>query len=68
MANTKLNKSTYQPKNDSDALNPLFTFQQTNQDLLVAMLNGQLDPMEMIKAELKSRGLDENGKWVGFKK
>lgn len=66
MKNT--NKSTnYTPKNDSDDLNPRYLFQGIATDLLVAVVKKQIDPVEIANKELQNRGLDENGKWVGFK-
>ncbi|HCY75957.1 MAG TPA: hypothetical protein DHV28_08540 [Ignavibacteriales bacterium] len=58
----------YKPKSDSDELNPSYLFQGIATDLLVAILKGQIDPVELAKKELKNRGLDEDGKWVGFRK
>jgi len=66
MENTnKLN--VYTPKNDSDDLNPRFLFQGIATDLLVAIVNRQIDTIEIASNELQNRGMDENGKWVGFK-
>jgi hypothetical protein len=61
----KLN--TYTPKNDSDDLNPIYLFHMTATDLLVAIVKKQINPVELANKELINRGLDENGKWVGFK-
>lgn len=61
------NESAYQPKDDSDELNPKYLFCTRATDLLVAIVNGQIDPVELARQELKSRGLDNAGKWVGFK-
>jgi len=62
------NKLTnYTPKNDSDDLNPRYLFQGIATDLLVAIVNKQIDTIEIASKELQNRGLDENGKWVGFK-
>ena len=58
----------YIPKNDSDDLNPRYLFQGIATDLLVAIVNHQIDPNELANTELKNRGLDKTGKWVGFKK
>lgn len=58
----------YTPKNDSDSLNQDYMFQTTETDLLVAIANGLIDPIELVKKELANRGLDLNGKWIGFKK
>jgi len=59
---------TYKPKNDSDDLNPIYLFRLTATDLLVAIIKKQIDPVELARKELQNRGLDENGKWVGFGK
>jgi hypothetical protein len=58
----------YIPKNDSDELNPIYMYHLTATDLLVGIVHNQIDPLELAKKELKNRGLDENGKWVGFGK
>lgn len=60
-------KSTYQPKNDSDELNAQFLYSMIANDLLIAIVNGQIDPKELAAAELANRGFDNNGKWIGFK-
>ena len=51
-----------------DELNPELAFQTLNSDLLAKFATGELDPVEYIKRELASRGLNEQGEWVGFKK
>lgn len=35
-------------------------------DILVEVANGRLDLNEVVLNELRNRGLDNNGKWVGF--
>ena len=57
----------YIPKNESDDLNPKYLFQGIATDLLVAIVNKQIDPVELANKELENRGLDSTGKWVGFK-
>lgn len=52
----------------SDELNPLYLYSLTATALLTDILAGKIDPVEFAKKELKNRGLDEDGKWVGFKK
>lgn len=42
-------------------------FQTLPVDVLVAIANGQLDAVELVKAELKSRYLNEQGEWIGVK-
>lgn len=60
--------ATYIPRNDSDELNSDYLFSTTATDLLVAIAQGTLDPVELAKMEIKARGLDNTGKWVGFSK
>jgi hypothetical protein len=42
-------------------------FQRITTDLLVAIINKQIDPVELVSKELQNRGLDLDAKWVGFK-
>jgi len=49
-----------------DALNPSFIFQQTMPDLLLAIVNGLIDPVAAARAELANRGLNQDGVWCGF--
>lgn len=58
----------YIPKNDSDDLNPKYLFHGIANDLLVAIVHHQIDPIALAKKELTNRGLDENGRWIGFRK
>jgi len=51
-----------------DELNPNFIFQSSFTELLVQIASGKIDANELAKQELKNRGLDLEGKWVGFKK
>ena len=37
-------------------------------DILVEVANGRLDLNKLALLELKNRGLDKNGKWIGFNK
>lgn len=37
-------------------------------DILVEVANGRIDLNKVASLELKNRGLDINGKWVGFMK
>lgn len=50
-----------------DALNPKYLFSLTANDLLCKIVNGEIDPKELAWSELRNRGYDSNGKWVGFK-
>lgn len=51
-----------------DEENPLFLFSLTNAKLLVKLLRKDFDLREMVKHELSNRGLDNSGKWIGFKR
>lgn len=51
-----------------DELNPQFMFQGTATDLLVAATKGEIDLNQLVAKELAGRGLDKDGKWVGFAK
>jgi hypothetical protein len=51
-----------------DELNPRFLFSTTSTTLLVESLNKVFDVNELIKNELVNRGVDANGRWVGFNK
>jgi hypothetical protein len=49
-----------------DNENPIFAFSLTTTSLLVKFLNGELDAPTLMKYELRNRGLDVTGKYVGF--
>ena len=49
-----------------DELNPLFVFQMTHNDLLVAIAIGKLDAVQLAREELANRGMGKAGSWVGF--
>jgi len=52
-----------------DEENPLFIFNSTNKDLLLDIISGKIDAVQMVRMELYNRGLDENtGAWVGWSK
>lgn len=52
----------------SDDLNPAYIFQTIAAQILASIARGDVDPVVLAKRELASRGLDQNGKWVGFAK
>lgn len=60
------NKSKYDDRNDD--LNPRYMFSTTATQLLSEALKGDFDITYLLKKELANRGLDINGKWVGFDK
>lgn len=51
-----------------DDENPIFIFHQTSTDLLVDMLSGKINVKALIKHQLKCRGFDQTGRFVGFNK
>jgi len=51
----------------SDELNPAFMLSGINSELLSKVIKGEIDLQELAKREMENRGLNENGKWVGFK-
>lgn len=51
-----------------DAVNPIFIFSLTATELLVKIVSGEIDAVGLAKLELQNRGMDNSGKWVGFKK
>jgi|GEM_PF-831218 len=50
-----------------DAKNPLACAQTFHTDLLVKIAGHCFDMVTLARYELKSRGLNEEGMWVGFK-
>lgn len=55
-------------ENLPDELNPAFIFEQTDTELLCAAFAGEISLLELAKRALTSRGLDENGNYIGFLK
>ena len=51
-----------------DDKNPAYLFQTTDTSILLAIAQDRIDPVELAKKELASRGLGSNGQWIGFKK
>ena len=49
-----------------DEENPIFLFNQTNTNLLLDLINGKIDARELALIELKNRGLNDQGRFVGW--
>lgn len=49
-----------------DDLNPDFIFSGTFTELLIRVANGELNAQDIAKRQLENRGLNIEGKWVGF--
>lgn len=54
--------------NNGVELEALLSIQVIDFTLLTAAAQGKIDLNEMAKQELANRGLNAEGKWVGFKK
>lgn len=50
----------------NDELNPNYLFSLTWNDMLVKIVSGEVDPVQLAREQLANRGLDQSGKWVGF--
>ncbi len=64
----KVNVFIPEKEDMNDEVNPDFIFQSTATELLVKAVRGEIDIHELAWQELRSRGLDHNGKWIGFDK
>jgi len=53
-------------ENVPDDLNPRFIFSITHSQLLSNILKNKIDLEYLLRRELSNRGLNEDGKWVGF--
>lgn len=51
----------------ADDENPLFLFDQTSTSLLVKILAKEFNIYTLIRHNLRQRGVDDKGRWVGFK-
>jgi len=51
-----------------DALIPVYAVQVLATPLLVKFAKGEIDMEKLARAELKNRGLDLKGKWIGRRK
>lgn len=49
-----------------DAQNPIFVFSSTHKDLLLKIVKGEFNLIELAGQELRDRGFDISGNWVGF--
>ena len=63
----KMNEAACNNPMMPDNENPAFAFNGIHTDILVAIATGKLDAKMLAKYALKANGLDENGKFIGFK-
>ena len=67
MANQNENKKTAEQLRQESEDHPLLGFAQTlPTDAINSVLRGETDIMDILSAELASRGLNLTGHWVGF--
>lgn len=52
--------------NIPDNENPKYLFNTTATKLLVAIVQGQIDATALAEEQLKQRGLNNDGLWIGF--
>ncbi len=50
----------------NDDLNPAFLFSGIFTELLSKIAKGEIDANQIARQELANRGLNTDGKWVGF--
>jgi hypothetical protein len=50
-----------------DDKNPIYLFSNTHADLLVQIVGNKIDSRKLALEQLRNRGLDEEGRWVGFR-
>jgi len=60
----KFDPRFYESRKDDD--NPSYIFNLTSNRLLSEAIKGDFDLIYLVRRELANRGLDSNGKWVGF--
>lgn len=60
----KFNPPFYANRKDDE--NPTFIFSLTDTKILIEALKGDFDLIYLVRRELANRGLDSQGKWVGF--
>jgi hypothetical protein len=69
---SKINKQNKdRPGNDlnthlPDDKNPQFLFSTTHTSLLIEIVKGSINAEKLALKELEKRGLNKNGRWVGF--
>lgn len=62
---TILKEECFGPSTPDDE-NPDLLFSDTKSILLSLIVKGEIDPRELAWSQLRNRGLDADGKWVGF--
>jgi len=52
----------------SNEENPLFLFSTTSTNLLVKLLGKELNLATLVRMQLRERGVNDKGQWIGFEK
>ncbi len=52
--------------NEDAAIERYAIFQGIDTDVLLEIVTGKVDPTELVRIELASRGMGKDGKWIGF--
>lgn len=52
--------------NEDAAIERYAIFHGIDTDVLLGIITGKVDPTELVRIELASRGMGKDGKWVGF--
>ena len=60
----KFDSRFYESRKDDE--NPSYIFSLTSNRLLSEAIKGDFDLIYLVRKELANRGLDSNGKWIGF--
>lgn len=47
--------------------NPLFLFSKTSTNLLAKLLTKEFNIQALVRMQLRERGVNDKGQWVGFK-
>ena len=48
--------------------NPLFLFSTTSTNLLAKLLSKEINLTTLIRMQLRERGVNDKGQWIGFEK
>ncbi len=66
MADDTRKRAIAEMASGQDDTNPQFLYATTATTLLMAITDGLIDPVGLARNEMVSRGLDQDGNWVGF--
>jgi hypothetical protein len=70
MTQEQINRYKQAAKDGSlpDEENPLFLFNTTSTNLLVKLLGKEINLPTLIRLQLRERGVNDKGQWIGFEK